>query len=233
MFLTCLTVFLAAFTGLPPITAVVDRLIDNVIGAALVIGATLVWPTWVGTAVPELVAACITAQRRFADAVLDRSSGAANAGDDQLDRLVSRARLARSNAEAAGERMASEPPGRRPLALGAAEGILAQMHRYGLAGLSLRARGPAGPAPGLAVLRPVREGLDASFGALAQAVADTAPCPTAPLGRLGHALRAAGAPGSGVPEAVLDDAAVMAGAAAAATEALNSSHPGGGPLRRR
>jgi uncharacterized membrane protein YccC len=52
LFLTCLTVFLAAFMGLPAMTAVANRTVDNLIGAGLTVVAFLVWPTWVATEVP-------------------------------------------------------------------------------------------------------------------------------------------------------------------------------------
>jgi uncharacterized membrane protein YccC len=151
VFLTCLTVCLAASLGLPPVTAVLNRTVDNMIGAGLTILAMTTWPSWAATEVPALIATCLRAEERFVDAVLCaifRPRGASSNTDDfrtadlaVIDRRIRQARLARSNAEAAVERMAAETSGRRKevLPLAVAETILAQMHRFGLAGLSLRA----------------------------------------------------------------------------------------------
>ena len=98
---------------------------------------------------PRLVAVCLRAEHRFGDTVLSafvRPPGRpaatvdADADADAVDGLVREARLARSNAEAAVQRMATETPGvgKGTLPLDAAEEILGEMHHYGLAGLSLR-----------------------------------------------------------------------------------------------
>ena len=70
VFLTCLTVALAAMIGLPAMTAVANRAVDNLIASGLAIMAVVVWPTWVATEVPRLVAACLRAEHRFGDTVL-------------------------------------------------------------------------------------------------------------------------------------------------------------------
>ncbi|HEX3946107.1 MAG TPA: FUSC family protein, partial [Acidimicrobiales bacterium] len=142
VFLTCLTVSLAAFLGLPAVTAISNRAVDNLIAAGLAIVAVAVWPTWVATALPELVASCLRAEHRFVDAVLSvfirvpaeraGSEPARSIDEAAIDRLIRDARLARSNAEAAVLRMAAETPGAHKggLTVEAAEGILAQMHRF-------------------------------------------------------------------------------------------------------
>ena len=43
-FVTCIFVFLTAFGGLPPRSAVLGRLVDNLIGAALAVAALALWP---------------------------------------------------------------------------------------------------------------------------------------------------------------------------------------------
>jgi hypothetical protein len=52
---TPFVVFLAAFGGLPPITAAADRAFDNLIGIALALAIFLAWPTWAATEVPRRV----------------------------------------------------------------------------------------------------------------------------------------------------------------------------------
>ena len=43
-FVTCIFVLLTAFGGLPPRTAVSNRVIDNLIGSALAVAALWLWP---------------------------------------------------------------------------------------------------------------------------------------------------------------------------------------------
>ena len=202
VFLTCLTVSLAAMIGLPAMTAVANRAVDNLIASGLAIMAVVVWPTWVATEVPRLVAACLRAEHRFGDAVLAAfvhpPGQPATEPVDQVavdhvtvdhaivdgatvDGLVREARLARSNAEAAVERMGAETPGvdKGTLPLDAAEAILAEMHHYGLAGLSLRVHVVHPDGTGLPIFVPVRRDLTAAFAELAAAVEDGGPTPPA------------------------------------------------------
>jgi uncharacterized membrane protein YccC len=174
--ITCLVVCLAAFIGLPATTAVANRGLDNLIASGLAIIAVVVWPTWVATGVPGLVAACLRAQHRFGDTVLSMFVAPhpdPPVDDAAINQMVRGARLARSNAEAAVERMAAETPGIRKghLSLDAAEGILAHTHRYGLAGLSLRLhREHSGDGQDMPELAPIREAITGCFAELASAV---------------------------------------------------------------
>jgi uncharacterized membrane protein YccC len=214
--ITCLVVCLAAFIGLPATTAVANRGVDNLIASGLAIIAVVVWPTWVATGVPGLVAACLRAQHRFGDSVLSMFVGPGSdppVGDAALNQMVRAARLARSNAEAAVERMAAETPGIRKghLSLDAAEGILAQIHRYGLAGLSLRLhKQHSGGDQDMSDLAPMREAITGSFAELAAAVeaGNDARVPPPPL-----ALPASGnAPGAPTVQLVTAEIGAMADA---------------------
>jgi uncharacterized membrane protein YccC len=195
VFLTCLTVFLAAFLGLPPMTAVLNRTTDNLIGSGLTIVAFLVWPTWVATEVPRLVSLCLMAEGRLGQRVLAAFTDPAQGSDEDFDQLISAARLSRSNAEAAVERMTHEPHGadKGTLGLNAAEGMLAQMHRFGMASLALlhhvrRADGAdqdgrADPT-NLGALTPLQGQFEHAFAALAHSVesdADSPPSGLAPV----------------------------------------------------
>ena len=196
LFLTCLTVFLAAFLGLPPMTAVLNRATDNLIGSGLTIVAFLVWPTWVATEVPRLVSICLLAEGRLGQRVLAAFSDPAHAPDEDFDQLISAARLSRSNAEAAVERMVHEPHGadKGTLALTAAEGMLAQMHRFGMASLALLHHVGGAGQDGLGALAPLQRQFENAFVALARSVesdADAPPSGLAPVlqqvhGRLDH-----------------------------------------------
>jgi uncharacterized membrane protein YccC len=184
VFLTCLTVFLAAFLGLPPMTAVLNRATDNLIGSGLTVVAFLVWPTWVATEVPRLVSLCLLAEGRLGQRVLAAFTDPAQGSDEDFDQLISAARLSRSNAEAAVERMVHEPRGadKGTLALSAAEGMLAQMHRFGMASLALlhHVRGPGHDR--LDALAPLQHQFENAFAALARSVESDADSPPSGLG---------------------------------------------------
>jgi uncharacterized membrane protein YccC len=192
IFLTCLTVFLAAFLGLPPMTAVLNRATDNLIGSGLTVVAFVVWPTWVATEVPRLVSLCLLAEGRLGQRVLAAFSHPDQSSDDDFDQLISAARLSRSNAEAAVERMVHEPRGanKGTLALSAAEGMLAQMHRFGMASLALLHHGSGAGHEGqtghegLDVLAPLEHQFENAFAALARSVEADADSPPSGLGPL-------------------------------------------------
>ena len=229
VFLTCLTVSLAAFTGLPPMTAVANRAVDNVIAAALTIVAVVVWPTWVATEVPGLVAACLRAEHRFGDAVLSAfvRRNETPVDEETVDRLVREARLARSNAEAAVQRMAAETPGvgKGRLSLPAAEGMLAQMHRYGLAGLSLRVHHDHPDPSGLPELAAARQAVTDFFATLAAAVDGGASGPVPPF--TGYPPAAATLPPAPIEQLVADELRWMAAAVATCVDLYDDNLTGG------
>jgi uncharacterized membrane protein YccC len=183
VFLTCLTVFLAAFLGLPPMTAVLNRATDNLIGSGLTVVAFLVWPTWVATEVPRLVSLCLLAEGRLGQRVLAAFTNPTQGSDEDFDQLISAARLSRSNAEAAVERMVHEPHGadKGTLALTAAEGILAQMHRFGMASLALLQHVRGAGQGGLSALVPLQHQFETAFVALARSVESDADSPPSGL----------------------------------------------------
>ena len=196
LFLTCLTVFLAAFLGLPPMTAVLNRATDNLIGSGLTVVAFLVWPTWVATEVPRLVSLCLLAEGRLGQRVLAAFTDPTQGSDEDFDQLISAARLSRSNAEAAVERMVHEPHGadKGTLALTAAEGMLAQMHRFGMASLALLHHVRGAGQDGLGAFAPLQHQFENAFDSLARSVesdADSPPSGLLPVqqrvqGRLDH-----------------------------------------------
>jgi hypothetical protein len=163
---TPLVVFLAAFGGLPPITAAADRAFDNLIGIALALAIFLAWPTWAATEVPRLLARLLTTQATFGRLVLDAEVDPASFDPRALDAAASSARLARTNAEAAVERMATEPDRPGALTTEAANGIVAGAHRYALAAVAMNASQPTSHPP-LAELVPLRDGIAATMAGLA------------------------------------------------------------------
>jgi len=170
LFWTPLVVFFAAFGGLPPLTAAADRAIDNLIGIVLALAIFLVWPTWAATEVPRLLGRLLTAEAAFGRVALDAEIDPASFDRRALDAAASSARLARSNAEAAVERMAIEPDRPGSLTVGTALGIVAGVHRFALATVAINAGHPASHPP-LAGLVPLRDGIAATLTGLADRLA--------------------------------------------------------------
>jgi len=170
LFWTPLVVFFAAFEGLPPLTAAADRAADNLIGIVLALAIFLVWPTWAATEVPRLLGRLLTAEAAFGRVALDAEIDPASFDRRALDAAASSARLARSNAEAAVERMAIEPDRPGSLTVEAAGGIVAGVHRFALATLAINAGHAASHSP-LAGLAPLRDGIAATLTSLADLLA--------------------------------------------------------------
>jgi hypothetical protein len=164
---TPLVVFFAAFGGLPPLTAATDRAVDNLIGIALALAIFFVWPTWAATAVPSLLARLLVTQEMFARMVLDAEIDPAALDQRALDQAGSAARVARTNAEAAVERMATEPDRPGALTTAAADGIVASVHRFALAVVAVHAGQPASHPP-VAQLIPLRDGITTTMTGLAE-----------------------------------------------------------------
>src|SRR5204863_2709982 len=101
---------------------------------------------------------------------------------DELSRIRSRARLARSNGEAIVERMLAEPARRASIGPRVAVGLLAALRRHSLGALALHAgleRGVAEPVRGMSQLGAE---MTAALAALAAAVrSGAAPGPLPPL----------------------------------------------------
>jgi uncharacterized membrane protein YccC len=230
VFLTCLTVFLAAFLGLPPMTAVLNRATDNLIGSGLTVVAFLVWPTWVATEVPRLVSLCLLAEGRLGQRVLAAFTDPTEGSDEDFDQLISAARLSRSNAEAAVERMVHEPHGadKGTLALTAAEGMLAQMHRFGMASLALLHHVGRAGQDGLSALVPLQHQFEKAFVALAHSVESDADSPPSGLasiqqqvhGRLDHGQ---------LQTIIVDESELMVSVVDTTIEIYNGSRAQDGP----
>jgi uncharacterized membrane protein YccC len=164
-------VFNAAFVVLligavdpQPLTIAVDRLVETGIGGAIAFLAFLLYPAWSGQRLGPVVARLLDAQAAYAGAVLDVLAGAGDPAE--VERLRSRARLARSNAETVLQRVDAEPasrrgdPGRARAVVGAAGRMVRASHELA----ALEGAGPPVPA-----LRPFRRDLVTAITTLAQA----------------------------------------------------------------
>jgi len=187
LFATCLTgyvVFILMLGGVAEMTAATARAMYTVAGGLLAVGAYVVWPTWAASTARSALAAVLEIHGRYVSGLLAAYGDPVDLEPklSALRQLRSEARLARSNAEATGERMLSEPVSRATIGPRAAIGLLAALRRHALAALSLHAgleRGVPQPVPGM---RTLREQLTASLQAIADAVrAGSAPEGLPPL----------------------------------------------------
>ena len=109
----------------------------------------------------------------FARLVLDGEIDPAALDERALDQAGSAARVARTNAKAAVERMATEPDRPGALATEAANGIVASIHRFALAAVAMHATQPASHPP-VAQLVPLRDGITTTMTGLADGLSGPA-----------------------------------------------------------
>ncbi|SOD73839.1 uncharacterized membrane protein YccC [Jatrophihabitans sp. GAS493] len=102
--LSALVVALLSIAGIPAHTTVLDRAVATVIGGAIALLASLLFPTWERSQVPDRLAELMGAYREYLQTMVDPRATAA-----QRSAVRSRSRLARSNAEASLDRARSEP----------------------------------------------------------------------------------------------------------------------------
>jgi uncharacterized membrane protein YccC len=99
-----LVVVLLSLAGFPAHTTVVDRSIDTAVGGVVALLAALLWPSWERQQVPDRLAGLFTAYRNYLHMMVDPETTAASRAT-----VRSKARLARSAAEASVDRARSEP----------------------------------------------------------------------------------------------------------------------------
>jgi uncharacterized membrane protein YccC len=149
--ISALIVFLFSLAGLPPKDVIAARALNTTIGGALAMIIYLLWPTRERTHTSQAIAGLFDSYRGYFRAV-------ANGGPD-LDRFRLETRRARSNVEAAVDRLRAEPfADSRQLTILSA--ILASAHRFMHAVMALDAGSMSAPAV------PVRD----AFRAFAQDV---------------------------------------------------------------
>ena len=106
--ISALIVFLLAATGVSPGPVIVARALNTMAGGLLALLAYAVWPTWERSTISESLADMLDAARAYFRGVADQVNG--KGGEkDTLDEQRSHWRLKRSAAEAAADRIASEP----------------------------------------------------------------------------------------------------------------------------
>jgi uncharacterized membrane protein YccC len=118
--LTAYIVLLFALGGQPPGDIIQERAWHTLLGGGLALVAYALWPTWERTQIGETLATMLDAYRDYFRAVHQRSP--------EIDRIRPEGRLARSNAEAAADRLAAEP-GADPEAVTVLSQMMASSHR--------------------------------------------------------------------------------------------------------
>jgi uncharacterized membrane protein YccC len=183
MSVTAFIVFLSSFGGSPEYATALHRLVASVIGATLTLVFYALWPTWERETLPDTTAELIDADRAFLRAVLACWLDPAGGDREQMRAARPRARVARTNTEAAVQRALGEPKGKRPgLPAAEAAAVLASLRRLADGALTLEAYldddVPAAPAQA-AVLA---DQLDTALTELARAARECrAPSPLPPL----------------------------------------------------
>jgi uncharacterized membrane protein YccC len=104
-----LIVFLLAAVGTPPAQVVLARGINTLAGGLLALIAYAVWPTWEKSTISDSLADMLEGARAYFRAVATAFHTSDGADEEILDRERSSWRLKRSAAEAAVDRVASEP----------------------------------------------------------------------------------------------------------------------------
>ncbi len=104
-----LIVFLLAATGVSPAEVVLTRATSTMTGGLLALAAYAVWPTWERSTISDSLADMLEAARAYFRAVADQFSGLAEEGSPSLDQQRTSWRLKRTAAEAAVDRVLSEP----------------------------------------------------------------------------------------------------------------------------
>jgi uncharacterized membrane protein YccC len=116
LFTTCMTaliVFFTAFDGVSEWHAVIDRVLDTVIGGALTLAAYAVWPTWEGGRVSGRIADLIEADRRYLAAILDAYVDPSRYDQEAIHGRRLEARRKRTAAEASVQTAQAEPASHR------------------------------------------------------------------------------------------------------------------------
>ncbi len=159
-FITALVVFLLNAISPDTLATASARLLDTLVGGSIGLLAYAAWPTWSQATARQALAGVMDAQREYVNGVLAALIDGRRADEQQMRPLARRARLARTNAEAAVARSLSEPQMRR-IDAEQSQGTLGAMRRLIEAAhvLRLGAQEAGDPSP-LPTLRPLAAEID-------------------------------------------------------------------------
>ncbi|MGI8989653.1 MAG: FUSC family protein [Bryobacteraceae bacterium] len=125
---SALVVLLVALSGVAPNQVIAARALNTAVGGALALLAYWLWPTWERTHIQETLALLLDAYRDYFRAVCQGYLDPAGSFEKERNRTRQAGRLARSNLEAAVDRLAAEP-GASAAALEELSSMLASSHR--------------------------------------------------------------------------------------------------------
>jgi uncharacterized membrane protein YccC len=190
--ITACIIFLVAFTGTPEYGTAVDRLIDTTIGATLTLAIYALWPTWERATLPDTMSDLLQAERGYIHALFASWLEPDADGRAAVRAARTRARVARTNTEAAVQRAMLEPT-RTQAGFGTAgaTGVLTGLRRFadGALGIEAYLDGGVPPAPG--EVRPLALQVEAALEELADAArARRAPGELPPVRETQQALAA-------------------------------------------
>lgn len=104
-----LIVFLIAAAGIAPAEVVVERAVNTAAGGVFALVAYVLWPTWARKGVADALATMLDRSRDYFQAVFQRFTRSDHEAEKLLDQTRHAWRQARSDAEAAVDRVSSEP----------------------------------------------------------------------------------------------------------------------------
>jgi hypothetical protein len=188
------------------------------------------WPTWERTTLPDTTAELIDGDRAFLRAVLACWLDPATQDLDEVGRARARARVARTNIEAAVQRALDEPTGGRTgLRTRQATGVLASLRRLADGALSLEAYLEDGVSPAPSEARALAEQLDAALAELARAAREhRAPGSLPPLRETQQAVSAR----VGAAAPLAEETDLIVNSVVIAADVLSRHEPSGEPRRR-
>ncbi|HET9157177.1 MAG TPA: FUSC family protein, partial [Myxococcaceae bacterium] len=192
MFVTAFVVLLLDLLGLDPLTTAEGRLGATALGAAWGLVAYLVWPTWAGGTAPETFAVLIERLGTYLVTLVEQLAHPGRLDLERLRHEQEAARRARSDAEAAAERLSGEPP-QPPLTPELARNLMAVCARLArplLAAQTLVEQRTGTPMPTTAAgLEALAGGFQTATEQIASALRERAsPGPLPPLRQLQIAL---------------------------------------------
>jgi uncharacterized membrane protein YccC len=129
-------VLLIALTGIAPSEVIVPRATNTAAGGVLALIAYLVWPTWAREGAGDAFAHLLDAYRAYFQVVCNAYMKPGLSYAAELDRTRQAARVARTNVEAAVDRVMAEP-GVSPRRVKILVSMLASSHRLVYATMSL------------------------------------------------------------------------------------------------
>ena len=182
---TGLVVVLLSMAGYEADATILDRLLNTIAGGVIALISYWLWPTWEQAQIAALLADMLDAYRRYFQAVMHALVDASSASMESIASTRRAARAARIEAEVSVTRLRAEPELAADgcgLSVEAAEGILANSHRFVRNAMALEAEiyQNSACAPSAEAVQFVA-GVDTTLRGLIAALRDPSHVPTGDL----------------------------------------------------